>query len=427
MRTFLFVATTIFLAALILGCSASPMTPTSSTNPGLSGQSHNFLGHYRIVLDSEAQTLRIEPVIDARDGQMDVTKWAQIEIKHLEWDPATRNWTINAALANPTSLTGYGVWVVFTELAGKVLLDQDGFIWYPQGNVFIRVPLIAVAKDQPLRAFPGQHAEDVTLVIHWPEGIDKWVPIHFIIDASFPADRATPMVENLSSGNNGDPDPVYFINGWVSDFQDGGGTLDVYADLTPLGGDVHVPMYDDGMHQDGAAGDSIFGLTFNSTAPPGDYTITVHVIDPEQNALENDVPLTILPVPADPCKDFHTIKEGMQCGIDWECDRLVRTQEEYDAFILEVGPWGKPPVIDWDTEMVLGFFIGEMMHGGFEIEVNSICEDASGVLHVDYTKWWPGENCAVPWVICRPHLIVKAERFDGDVVFDGQWLEKVCK
>jgi len=511
------------LALLLLGCS----TPSSPTAPAeFNGESNNglFLGKYQIIYDPVLETLKIEPVIPERGAQYDVTKWAKIGIDKLEWDPVTRNWTIYAWLKNPTSLTGFGVWIVFVELGEKKLIGQDGFIWYPKGDTLARVPFLAVGKDQPLRSFPPLHQENVTVVIHWPEGVNIWAPIQFIIDAEWPSERQTPMVENLSSGNDGQPVPTYYIKGWVADFQDESSELDVYADLTPIGGDAHTPLYDDGMHNDNGAGDSIFGLTFNSNATPGNYVITIHAVDPAGHPMENDVALTIIkPTPytihllspnggevwdvgsdheitwestypggtvyleyskddfvsdihtiaidepndgsmmwvnipndpsqtvkvrvtvtgqpsisdvsdnyfiiyteEDPCQDWMVIREGLHCSVDWEWEVLCRNEEEWQL-LLQYVPWPNPPTIDWNTEMVAGFFLGEMLHGGYEIEVNFICLDDFGTLYIDYTKWWPGEGCWYPWVICYPYQIIKTKKYDGAVAFHGEWKEKICK
>lgn len=508
----------------LFGCSANESDVVSPGNPELAPKCSSCLGYFRIVMNPQTQLLEIEPDM-TRNAQINVTKLAKVTIDKLTWEPVSRNWTIEATVSNPSPFTGYGVWVVFSELGQKKLIGQDGFIWIPKGDTFIRVPFLALAKNQPLRAFPAFHSEKVTVVIHWPEGVNKWVPIEFFIDASWPAERETPMVEQLASGLiNPDPIPQYFIRAWVADFQDDSSKLDVYADLTPIGGNNYSPMFDDGLHQDGGAGDNIFGITFNS-ALHGTFTIVVHAIDPSDNCMENEVAITLVGAqtdyikvlvpnggeifnvgsdedikwesnvtgntvrleyskdnfisdvhtiaidepndgifkwvgipddasttakirvsvtgnpsisdtsdnfftiykkPDDPCQDWTVIRQGMQCSIDWETEFLVRSQQEWEDF-LKIFTWANPPTIDWNKDMVCGFFLGEMMHGGFEIEVNSICLDKSYVLHVDYTKWWPGKGCSFPWVICEPYLIIKTKQYSGEVVFDGLWQEKICK
>ena len=607
---------------LLAGCLTSSGTVVSPPGEKALQTGGLTMGRFEIVYDQAGDTLRIEPVpCSDRSAQIDVTKWAQLGIDSLEWDPIGRNWTINAWLRNPTLLTAYGVWVVFTELGEKELVGQDGFVWYEGPGGVVRAPFVAVAKGQPLRMFPPQHEEDVIIVIHWPEEVDKWIPVQFVIDASWPTERQTPMVESLVGGFIDKPDPAYFIKGWVADFQDSASTLDVHADLSPIGGDAQAPLFDDGMHQDGGEGDSVFGVVFNTDAPPGDYAITVYAIDPFENPMENDVELTVIDttepfieivapnggevwevgsdreitwtssgvpgnvsvlyskdnfvsnfnligidvpndggfmwedipddpsatvrvrvisvdidtlyddsdeyftifkppwievispnggenweigsdrpihwesgdVPGDvdifyskdnfvsdinpialnepndgsmmwenipndpsetvrvgirstdepsiydysdsvftisqegdPCWDFFEIREGQKCNIDAPMEFAIRSQAEWDEFLLYFGNWPFPPKIDWETEMVLGMFLGEMSHGGYWLEVNDICKDDADILHVNYTKWWPGDGCSFPWVFTQPFLVVKTDLYDGEIVFDSEWKEDHC-
>ena len=101
--------------------------------------------------------------------------------------------------------------------------------------------------------------------------------------------------------------------------------------------------------------------------------------------------------------------------------------EEFDTFIQQLGAWPNPPDIDWETEMVLAFTWGEVMSSGFWIEMVDACWDDSDVLHVDVSRWWPGPNCPVAWVICSPFYVVKCERWEGDVIFEPEYVEDPCK
>lgn len=337
---------------LMIGCAGTSVISSNPDEQGSIREGNLNLGWFRINYDESSESLSINPIDSLnRSAQIDVTKMAQIGIESMEWDPDTRNWTLDCWLKNPTSLDGYGIWVVFTELGEKKLIGQDGFIWIPVVPDPIRAPFIAVGKDQPLRIFPAHHQEDVTLVIHWPEGVEKWIPIEFFIDASWPAERLTPMVENMSSWNDGEPDPEYFITAWVADFQDTYDTLTVYADLSPVGGPANARLYDDGEHGDGDAGDSVFGCTFESDVDPGDYIITVYALDPAGNDMENDVTVTIEQDPAIPFIGV-IIPEG---GEVWEVG------ESYE--------------IQWFTNWVTGTLFIEYSKDDFVSDVNLIASD----------------------------------------------------
>ncbi len=128
------------------------------------------------------------------------------------------------------------------------------------------------------------------------------------------------MVERLGSGHYYDPDLAYCISAWVADFQDPGDALTVWADLSPVGGDVETPMFDDGEHMDGAAADDIFGCCFQSDHEPGDYTITLYAQDPEENPMENDVVLTLIEDSSEPWIEVLSPNGGevLESGFDFE-------------------------------------------------------------------------------------------------------------
>jgi hypothetical protein len=428
------VLTAMLIGVLCVGCSGggATMGDTAETCvPDGSFDGRACLGYFRMSFDECAGSVAVEPIRGRipmlhRRAQWDVTDYAEFGITSAEWDPITRDWTIGAYLKNPTHLTGYGVWIVFENLGDKVLRAQDGFTWVVQGGGgMLRVPFVALAKDEPLRRFLPNHTEDITLIIHWPEGVNSWPPVDFYIDAHWPKERKTPMVEEPVSWHEGDDPPVYFITAWVADFQEASSELDVTANLLAIDGGV-VDLYDDGLHGDGGANDSTFGCYFESDANKGDYVIRVYAKDPLNHSMENDVWLTIIPIDDD-CLDWWELRKGTKCNIDWDTEFLIRSQSEWETFLQQFGPYPNPPVIDWDTEMVAAFTWGEVMSSGYWIEMVDACWDDQDVLHVRFYRWWPGPNCKVAWVIQWPYLVIKVERWAGDVVFDGEFKEDPCK
>jgi hypothetical protein len=143
--------------------------------------------------------------------------------------------------------------------------------------------------------------------------------------------------------------------------------------------------------------------------------------------MENDVALTIQSANPNPCVDWWELRKGVKCNIDWDAEFLIKSQEELDAFILQLGFWPNPPQINWAKEMILAFTRGEVMSSGYWIEMVDACRDKNDVMHIRFNRWWPGPNCMVAWVIQRPYYIVKCERYDGEIVFDGAFKEDPCK
>jgi hypothetical protein len=409
----------------ILGCSggANPMTPptgTSGSNQMAAYEGGTSLGEFALYLDSDSLDAKVEPV--TRKNALDVTPWADIHIVGLQWDSVSRIWDIDVTIGNPSKYTAYGPWVVFRNTGDQKILDQDGFTWWQisPGGPTIRVPVVAFAKENPERAFYGNSVEPLHLRIHWPEGVNSWAPLYFIIDVSYPGPRQEPIVENLNFQPSPIPENV-ILNAFVWDWQVPPPTapgLEVYVDLTPIGGPANEPLFDDGMHNDGMAGDGIWGCSFNAM-PPEPVTLTVNANDWQSYHFENDV---VLGGVGPQCLPMEVIDQGGMGGQPQPVQMIIRDFRTWEIVWNTVHPDQPVPVINFDATQVVVIGLGERPSTGYNLRIDCVQQENSPsgpTTMVVYTEEQPGPDCNVLWVITSPYQMVVTPKTEGEGNFNG--------
>lgn len=432
---FTYFITLLMLAGLtgIVGCAHGD-EGTAPVSPGLTegvtlpdsptGQGVT-LGCFQFVWDDDG-TVRVEEASAPRGADLNVTSFASIVIESFFFNEDERNWYITATLKNISPFTGYDVWAVFHSLGNKFVINQDGFLWAnpPIFPVPTRCAFIAYGKDQPDRVFPPLYKDTRTIVIHQPEGIPKLAPLGFWIDATINP-RKTPGVEDL------EVEPIdetnYHLTGYIWDHQSPSEELTAIADMTDFNGNPSVPLFDDGEHGDGDAGDGIWGCDFSGDPEDGLYVITVYAFDPQGNQGENDVgfwhgedepcdePLEFMP--------FNTIDKGEHSGIQEYYEAVINDPETWERVWQDhmswIQPSPPPPPIDFERHTVLGIWIGERPSNNHHATITEVyydpCEDLV-TAHYDYT---PYEACGPLDVITHPFHIVILPKFDWPVYFAG--------
>jgi hypothetical protein len=416
---------------LLLGIScsggnrtANPTIPSLSANNATPGM---CLGVFRIIPSEDLASAEIVPV---RTPQFDVTKWAKIEIIGAVWDEVLRNWTLTVRVTNPTKLTGWGVQAIFTNLGGKELRWPDGFtgldLVEPPGAE--RYPFFAIEKTTPKREFVGFHVCMQDLTFHFPEGVDKWKPIEFFIDAHLVDPRPEPMVEDLQMAYF--PPPCYHSTALakIGDHQTPTNALGVWVDLSPLGGSDVEPMFDDGNHDDFAVGDGIFGAKFSGGIFGELYTLTVYAQDPEFNKGENDIFYSPIEYPPLPPVYFETLMQGPLCLLTEETLAVISNQDEWDYFWSIFSVWDMPPPqVDFDQYRIVAVCIGERPDDCYSVEVTNVdwtSENCGWAVY--YTETYPGPDCKCNDFVISPFHLVLVNQAGFDIMFKGDTYEDPC-
>lgn len=285
-------------AIVAFACSSTaPTVPANSIN--LSSQTayssdRVIWGVFDMALDAEAGTAQIRWNREV-EAHFNVTAWVQppncydcVKVTDSSYNPATSRFYVQVAFKNPTNKTGYDVRGVISDPGGsKFLVNPDGVT-----SVWGSPMQFKAINVNPGRAFGPYQVHGRMFEFYFPPG-EKFANLKYIIDASLPGNVTEPCVEN------GYSDPVVnnnfsttFIRCWVWDHQNDLAT--VVADLMPLGGSPMTPMYDDGLHSDGAAGDKVFGIKDIKTGVPvGIYMINIYPMDSKGNMGWGQVAVTV--------------------------------------------------------------------------------------------------------------------------------------
>jgi hypothetical protein len=155
------------------------------------------------------------------------------------------------------------------------------------------------------------------------------------------------------------------------------------------------------------------------------------LIDPELS--QAPIPKLVLPAPEPPARvslPELVIKEGewrgSQCGVMEPRFAVFRHSDKWAAFwekaLKPISPrLAKVPPVQFDKDMVVGVFMGNMPYPHYEIEIRSIHEetrpDAAKVLVVRYREITRMIGVFVPPFSVQPFHLKKIPAFDGQVVF----------
>ncbi len=435
------VLTKFFIALILLagitglvGCSHGDSGTTPATTPELTADTTLpdspsgdgvTLGYFQFVFDDNE--VSVEEVSPVRGAEFNVGGKALIILEDFWFDNENRNWHIIATIRNVSIFTGYDVWAVFHSMGNKFVLNTDGFLWAmpPVFPVPTRCPFIAYGKDQPNRAYTPGFQDTREIIIHQPEGIPNLAPIGFWVDATvFP--RRTPGVEDLMvEPVNDTTDSTYQLTGFIWDHQSPSKDLVAWADCTHFNGQNYVPLFDDGNHGDGDAGDDIWGATFSGDPDEGPYRLTVYAFDPQYHQGENDAWF----LHGGPCNEplqpipFETVDKGEHSGIDWEetivvndWDTWKQVWQLHTSYIMPPPPI---PEIDFTNHTVVGVWVSWRPSNNHHATITAInfdpCED---LVIVDYV-YTPYEACGPLDVMTDPFHIVVTPKFEWDAYFVG--------
>ena len=115
-----------------------------------------------------------------------------------------------------------------------------------------------------------------------------------------------------------------------------------------------------------------------------------------------------------------TLKKGTFGNTDIEAQNVViRNYDDFERLWQELysgrEPMPEMPVIDFDSEMVVGAFIGQKPHGGYTVEISDMV--LSEELGVKVITTEPGDNCMVTMAISAPYHLVKISKVETPVKF----------
>jgi thiol-disulfide isomerase/thioredoxin len=289
------------LAVCVMGTMAcaggSPISPNATSE--LTGQftvpdNHTVWAVFDLGLDLTNGTAEI---IWDRTAEMHVNVTAKtkppqcgdcVVISDTNYNATTHRFQVSVVFKNPTAFTGYDVRAVISNAGGnKFLMNSDGVtsVWgSPMQYRAINV--------NPGRAFVGGAVQGRMFDFYLPGG-ENFKTLSYIIDANVPGNVVEPLAENgLSDPLVNNDFSTTYLKCTILDHQND--LKNVVCDLMPLGGSPQTIMYDDGAHNDGAAGDKTYGVTgIKTSVTEGIYMISVFPFDNALNMGWGQIPVSV--------------------------------------------------------------------------------------------------------------------------------------
>lgn len=102
-------------------------------------------------------------------------------------------------------------------------------------------------------------------------------------------------------------------------------------------------------------------------------------------------------------------------------DELIRLLQRHDPR----GLTALPPV-DFDTEVVIGFFAGMRNMGGYDLGLGLV-NAGDGWIRIETIETGPGPNCMATLATTQPFLFVAAKRASEGFLFDSKTVTRHCE
>lgn len=116
-----------------------------------------------------------------------------------------------------------------------------------------------------------------------------------------------------------------------------------------------------------------------------------------------------------------TVEKGYHSGIRGPLQTVIRNQDEWNALwkrhsSTDTNP-ARPPIIDFDREMVVGIFLGEKSAGGYEVEIVR-AERSDSSLYFYYREESPPPGAMVTQALTQPFHLVRVAKYQNlQVIF----------
>lgn len=107
---------------------------------------------------------------------------------------------------------------------------------------------------------------------------------------------------------------------------------------------------------------------------------------------------------------FTNIAKGDASGQQTSRQVTVRTPAEWQALWKDHSPDGKMPAVDFNSNMVIGVFLGSRPSAGYGVEIVGVRTQAKDLI-VEYIEKQPGRDMMTAQILTEPfHLVAVAKR-----------------
>ena len=116
--------------------------------------------------------------------------------------------------------------------------------------------------------------------------------------------------------------------------------------------------------------------------------------------------------------EAEVLETGNWSQLTEEVERVIRTPAEWLAFYRSHAPAQPPPVVDFDTQMVVAVLLPRNT-GGYTVTLDRL-EETPDALIVHYTEERPGPEAVVIQALTQPHVFAAVPRREKPVRFAHQ-------
>jgi hypothetical protein len=114
---------------------------------------------------------------------------------------------------------------------------------------------------------------------------------------------------------------------------------------------------------------------------------------------------------------MKSVDKGANSGIDTARQVTVRSAAEFATLWKSHAADRKMPDVDFNSNMVVGIFLGSRPTAGFAAEIVS-AQPEGGALIVKYKENRPSRDAISAQVITSPFHLVAVPKFEGSVRFE---------
>jgi hypothetical protein len=113
---------------------------------------------------------------------------------------------------------------------------------------------------------------------------------------------------------------------------------------------------------------------------------------------------------------FTSIAKGDISDQETARQAVARTPAEWQALWRDHAPAGRLPAVDFDSQMVVGVFLGTMPSSGYGVEIVGVRTDGDALV-VEYVQRQPKRDTLAVQILTQPFHLVTVTKHAGPVRF----------
>jgi protease stability complex PrcB-like protein len=122
------------------------------------------------------------------------------------------------------------------------------------------------------------------------------------------------------------------------------------------------------------------------------------------------------PTPPGGSTELARVAKGDMSGVQTMRQVTVRTAAEWQKLWKEHSPEEKMPAVDFNSNMVVGIFLGSKPSAGYQVEILNVRPEGSDLV-VEYAQKQPGRGMMSAQMLTEPYDLVAVPKHAGPVRF----------